>query len=480
MSTLSIPFTNCCRTKNSEYPLTFERALKVGNIDKLRSIIAQDSFLPNKPLKNGAYPLHLAIYTEAPQQVIEELLKKGANPFLQDNSKLTAVDHALLVKDVKRFAQLVSKIVPLDEKAVLEVKKESPQIELLTLSAKNSLRKAIELVEINANALTETSRNLLKGKWNVETTSEELSKKDRYGMLPLHYAIQVYSSAPSEHKTPYADFIKVLIAQSEKLTSKTKSSLSLAHFAITAKCPEVLELLLGNGKAKKALLEMTTLTGLSPLHVAFLQEDHESVKILLKHAPELLTKPDQNGLTPLQMYVQSFLKNENSFAMKTGAIQEKELALLAMQCLLPLFAATSKAYLPANIATYASIAFLGVLYTTECAQTNELLPSTIQGALEACFAPSGYLGFLGKARRIGSVAKNSFNGLRASWHFSSYSPWTSLRNGIVHIGVAGLSGGRELTSWWNGSNHAPKSVWKGPSQCLSDYNQATQCSVWDA
>lgn len=433
MPRISNPFSCCRPTAQEEKFPTFESALKAGKIDTLRAIIEDKDFNPNVPLKNGAYPLHLAVHKAASDTIIDALLKKGANPFIEDGCGLTATDHALLANNKDKLAQIVRHIVPLDTKGIDDVKKEIPEIGKKVQSASSALQKAISFLEISEERLPAISRDLLKGKWSAESPRENVSEPDCYGMLPLHYAIQLYSVASEENKQLYEEIIKELIDKTKNIRAKTASALSLAHFAVVAKCPEVLTALLNNDSK---ILKINTLTDLTPLHIAFLQGDFASAKIILDHAPEMLTKPDQNGLTPLQIIVHSILQHGTTAHEKTGPVETKELMLFAMQCLFPLVQAGCDAYCPESIARYVPLVLATSLYAGEYAQAGaDAQNAFVQAGVQAYFSPSGPIGFMINARRAGPVVQKSFAAAQMSWNYASYNPDVALKRGIVHLGV---------------------------------------------
>jgi ankyrin repeat protein len=458
------PFAGCCRApqeitaikEEKTKQASFESVLQAGKIDQLRTLIQHKDFNPNAALKNGAYPLHLAIHKAAPDTIIDALLRKGANPFIEDGCGLTATDHAILTGNKAKLEQVMGHFVTFDKVAAQDVINELPKTAEKVKKAIGALEKAVSILEINQERLPEISRNLLKGKWDPESPRETISKPDCYGMLPLHYAIQLYSTASESDKQVYEEIIKDLISKTEDLTVKTAASLTLAHFAIIAKCPDALNALL---EKEKKLLQIHTLTDLSPLHIAFLQGDYASAKIILEKAPELLTKPDQNGLTPLQIFVHAIFQHGQGAVQKTAPIQLQELKLFAMHCLLPIVNMSYEQYCPASIAKYVPLALLTILYAAEYEQSGtEAFPAYLQGGLEASFAPTGITGFIFKTKRVGPVAMKSFTEAQKSWNYSSYSPLTALKNGVVHITIGALSAGRELYSWFTAPTAAIQNV----------------------
>ncbi len=438
-------FTNCCRAPKAIKEQNFEQAIAANNVDRLRAIIQDESFNPNAALENGARPLHLAVHKPALEEIVISLLDKSANPLLEDNGGLTAVDHAMLIKGQKYALTLLATAVPLSEEDIEAVNHQKEDIGPLIQNAKSALATAYNLVRDAAPMAI----NL--------TQKGTFSKQDRWGLLPLHHTIKDHAAAPTEEiKIEKEAAIRKLFGSTDhkKITAKTKSDLTVAHFAAKLKDTVAVDEVVKHAK-KSELLQSKTLTGLTPLHVALLNEDFATAKKFIHAEPETLKIADDQGLTPAQILLYNVLTHAENAQNNTGPIQNKELVLLALQVLIPLLQIGYESYFDAPnfpcttpMARFIPTFLASLLYTAEYGQSNPPQIAAINGGIEAALAPQGIVGSFLKGRRVSSVAANALVPLQKSWHYSSYEPLSALKNGIVHLGTTVLSAGNTAYNWW--------------------------------
>ncbi len=459
-------FSCCYGANNKKEPQNFESALRAQNVDSLRKIIEDNSFNPNVPLQNGALPLHLAVHAHASQDVLDLLLKKGAKPFLEDNAGLTALDHAMLVGGQKRTLSLLQNVVPLDEATMKEVIQEKEKIGLLIQAAREALKTAVNLVMGANGATLSIVQQLYAGKLEEQVHKKEYSKQDKYGFLPLHHAIGLLSRATPESAPFLQESITKLFGKTGAITAQTTSHLSVAHYAVLAKCQHALDEVAKHPK-KSELLLSKTLTGLTPLHIALLNKDFEQATFLYAAEPKALIEPDDHGLKPIDILLHAVLTHADDAEANSGPIEKRERTLLAMQILFPLAEAGYAAYLQqipcpsdSGLLRFIPTLFMSmlfnresthnflncILYSTENAQRQEPTSAIVQGTIEGAIKPQGVYGLLFKLPRIYRVGQSSLSSLKKSWHYASYEPLTSLKNGIVHIATSAITAGRTAYS----------------------------------
>jgi ankyrin repeat protein len=110
--------------------LDLQNAIQSGNLSEIEKTLLQGSSI-NEPLPNGELPLHFDIRANAGKNS-KALLELGANPMLKDFQGLSAIDHAILMKNDNATGDLLSYIVG---KSCEEIKDE-----MRSLSSQNHFR----------------------------------------------------------------------------------------------------------------------------------------------------------------------------------------------------------------------------------------------------------------------------------------------------------------------------------------------------
>lgn len=436
----------------SQRSVTFQAILATKKVDKIRNFVLNEGFDPNKPLKNGALPLHYAVHFKAGPSVIQALLQKGAKPFSKDNAGFTAADHALLVGDVQTFTSLLRSICPLDFESIKQVDASAGSIAMQVHNARESMKHALSLLQRDKiEDLPEIFQKIIKGEDVTSSSDEQFALVDSFGLLPLHHAIREYGLQQTEDdKKKQLGVVEHAISRTKDLWQKTASSLSLVHYALLKSCPKAVELLLDDEKKRDVLLNSNTLTKLSALHVAFLMQDFDSAALIFKHAPQLLLKPDSQGLTPLQIFIFTILQQVNTAEQNIGSISKEELALFAMQCFAILANASCSAHCSDSVSNGLSTLLAVTIFSLENGQSQDRTSAIVQAGLEGYFKPAGATGLIFSGPRVWRVATKSFEKLQKSWHYASYAPLTAVKNSVVHLATAGITAGREILGWWYG------------------------------
>jgi len=133
-----------------------------------------------------------------------------------------------------------------------------------------------------------------------------VSKKDKTGAYPLHYAV-------SKGK---ASVVKLLLSKKANINAGNKMGLSPLHIAALWKQPEIAEILIKNGADvnKKGKYNIT------PLHAAAGTAQREIVILLIKAGANIHAK-DLQGYTPLVFAVRKNDEKTAELLRKYGAKQ---------------------------------------------------------------------------------------------------------------------------------------------------------------
>jgi len=202
---------------------------------------------------------------------------------------------------------------------------------------------------------------------------------------------------------------------------------------------------------------MTTLTQLTPLHIAFLLHGENGAFTLMKQIPEkiqntMLQKADQNGLTPEKIYLHNLLVYAtNEIKEKTGLLQQKDYWLLLLHIGFQIEKRFSliDTYLSPSVAPYASIVPLFLLYLAEYAQDSSIKPSEIVPKtvieLATTYSPfyinalASLPSLLMKGFRVYNVVKNNLVMFPRLFDYSKYDRYTALKSSIVRIINTGMT-----------------------------------------
>lgn len=396
--------------------LDFQNSIKQGNLNLATKLISTN--LPvNSPLPNGELPLHFAV-RENRQDIVLILLAEGADPEMKDFQHLTAIDHAVLMKNDSMLAHI------LGQKLGKEFKEIQEQIKCKgSASHVNQLKSKIKKIStVDVQNLTPINRAAYNG--DIDTLSKLSPKSvndlDTQGLAPIHYAILGGHSIAFEK----------LVELGSNIHAINREGDSLLHFAVISQSPQILHKLILSGNN----LNKQNSTGATPLHYASATENLAIVELLVKEGanPHLL---DNQGMSSLAL-------------IGASAFQRDPLSLSNTQILL--FSTASLYWLSAMALTRGWVTsdqaqvttFLVLLGTSVAAEWSEfcVLLTNLNESWKKFLAwgcmfglasiPPLNIGF--QAWRTYHVVDSAFNGLKNCWSNVGYRNWDVTRNVIVH------------------------------------------------
>lgn len=394
-------------------PQVVEKAIKSGDLKHLETIFGHDLFPLGTPLPCGQLPLQLAVL-ENKEDIVKLLMEQEADPTLKDFQGLSAIDHAVLMKNQKMLSLILSKAICKDQKQV-----EKALVNKASASAFNKLKqKTDKLLAVNVNKLTPLCKAAYEGKLDEIKklyTNGELNKWDQFGMTPIHYAILGNQLEAVDLLAQKRADVKKYTLETYRLSqSEVDSPLHLAAIACNEK---MIEKLIKLGLKPNA----TNKEGQTALHYGAVCENLKAMQALIqnKASPRFL---DNQKISPLAL-------------VGIGALQKDPLALSYTQILL--FTISIAYWL--NCIGYAkdlispelTNMIVGVLVVaniaTDIIGTNWL---GLGGIALGAFTSFGDAPFF--ALRTFKIVSSAFGGLKAAWNNFSYRKWTAARNFIVH------------------------------------------------
>lgn len=401
---------------SSDLQLDLQKGIKEGNLDSITKIIKHNGDAVRMALPNGELPLHFAV-REGKAEIVTLLLKQGADPEAKDFQHLSAIDHAVLMKNETIFAHIVGHKIGKDLKDVQEQMKckgSSAHVNQLKIEVQKISNLPRMITPLALAAYTGNCEILLK------LPKHNINLLDENGLSPLHYAIL--------GNKPQA--IEKLLDLGAEVNLLSRDGQSPAHFAAAAGSHDALAKLI----ALRATLNHANAAGQTPLHYAAAREDLKLVEILVKNGanPHLL---DKQGMSPLTL-------------IGASAYQRDPLGLPKAQVVL---FATASLYWISNMALaggwvaseegkiYAALTMFGASVAMNWSEFAVLI-TNLDKSWKKVLA---YIGFFGlrwippfnipfQAWSTYNMAKAAFSGFKSCWRNAGYRNWSVARNIVVY------------------------------------------------
>ena len=280
------------KDKQGYTPLSI--AIEQNNTMSVLSLLQSTRIDVNTKTKLGSSPLHLAIQRDN-QEVVEELIAKGANVNATNNYDITPLHIATLVGSTKVIALLLAEgthINAMDEDGntslhIAAEKGKEPVLELLlTMRADVKMIDKRGLTPLHKAALATSNKLAIQA---LITRKADVNAEDMHGNTPLHKAAQSGDKGAID---------ALLAAKDIKLYAKDNDGSTPLHIAV----------LYGNEEAVAALLDKGVKVNVKdkynnmPLHIAAQKGNVSITKKLLKKREGINAK-DAMGYTPLHMAI---------------------------------------------------------------------------------------------------------------------------------------------------------------------------------
>lgn len=275
-------------------------AAYAGDLPKVKALLATDPSLVNAKNEEGISPLYAAVWSDH-EAVVEFLLSKGADVHFRDeasNEGSTPLHLTAITSEKKKIAELL-------------IAKGAD------VNAKRKRDNATPLHDAAAHGHAEVVKVLLANKAIVDA-------KDNGGQTPLYFA------AGEGHK----EIVELLLAKGADINVTVGKVDTPLLAALLDKNIEVAELLIAKGakldifsatalgkidqikrllKADPALVRATGDDGMTPLHVAVLVGQKNSVETLLANNADVNAR-DKDGQTPLALAESPFFGEKKDIA----------------------------------------------------------------------------------------------------------------------------------------------------------------------
>ena len=251
-------------------------AIEQNNTASISSLLESTKTDVNIKTKWGSSPLHLAIQKDN-QELVEDLIAKGANVNATDNHDISPLHIATLLGSTKVIALLLAKganINAMDEDG------NTP----LHIAAEEGKESVIEL---------------------LLTMRADVKMIDKRGLTPLHKA------ALAGNKLA----IQALLARKADVNAKDKNGSTPLHKAAEKGNKEAIEALLA---VKEANLYAKVDDGSTPLHIAVLYGNEEAVTALLDKGVKVGVKDNYNNM-PLHIAAQ-----KGNLSITTKLLEKKD------------------------------------------------------------------------------------------------------------------------------------------------------------
>jgi ankyrin repeat protein len=402
---------------NDELSLDFQNSVKQGNIEQALHMIEQ-GLLVNHPLPNGEMPLHFAVRSNR-QEVIPSLLKKGADPEFKDFQNLSAIDHAVLIKNESMLACILGHKIGIDLKDIQDqIKSKGSSIHV------GRIKKDIEtILKFNEKNLTPISKAAYQGSFDSilvdESLKDNINQLDANGLAPIHYAVL----------SGKIDSLEKLIELGADINAKTQKGNSLLHLAAAKGSLGMLNRLIDLG----ADCNHKNHLGETALHYASVKDNLSFVQILVKSGanPHLLDNQNVSSLS---------LLGNSAFERDPLSLSETQVLLFSTASLfwlsnialasgwIPLEAKQTAALIISIAGIAAKYYEFKILLTNLNQKWKKVLAWTTASTLG--LIPPFNIGF--QAWNTYHVARSAFHGLKKCWKNIGFRNWAVARNIVVH------------------------------------------------
>ncbi|HSX37478.1 MAG TPA: ankyrin repeat domain-containing protein [Chlamydiales bacterium] len=395
----------------------FQNSIKQGNVSQVTDLIDQGLSV-NQALPNGELPLHFAVRL-GKHDVVLALLKSGADPEVQDFQKLSAIDHAALMKNESMIANILGYKIGQDLKTVQEQMQRKGSASHVH-QLKNKIQKISTVNVQKLNVINQAAYQGNLDKLTQSLSSYTLNELDANGLAPIHYAILGNQNAAVEK----------LIALGAKINIMNKEGDSLLHFAAISSSSQILNQLIHSGID----LNHKNLCGATALHYASAQENLSAVESLVKAGanPYFL---DNRGMSPLAMI------GTSAFERDPLSLPKTQVVLFAATSLywLSLLAITSGWVTSDSAQRTAILLMVGALITANWSEFGVLV-TNLNKTWKKVIAWIGMFGFSAippfnigfQAWKTYYVARSAFEGLKNCWNNIGYRNWAVMRNVTVY------------------------------------------------
>lgn len=407
---------------NQNLSLDLQNGIKQNNISLVKQVISKETI--NHPLPNGELPLHFAVLTGAPQEMVTALLEQGADPEIKDHQQLSAIDHTVLMKNESMLANILGYKIGKELKDVQEqIKCKGSAAHVNRLIAKIEENSVVDLQNLSPAAKAAYQGNMDE----LASVANHVNHVDANGLTPLHYAILGNQQAAFEKLIELGAKNDVINPQGD----------SLLHFAAISGSKEILQKLIDSGMD----LNLKNPAGETALHYASAKENLAFVETLIKSgaSPQLL---DNQGMSSLALI------GANAFQRDPLSLSRTQIVMFTMASLswISTLAATGGWSVSNEVKLAASLMALATSAIANWAEFGILLTNldktwkktlALIGMFGLAAIPPFNVGF--QAWKTYHVAQGAFQGLKNCWKNIGYRNWTVTRNVVVHSANAANS-----------------------------------------
>lgn len=247
--------------------------------------------------EDGKTALHLATEYYGDLETVKTLIAAGADVNKEDKNDNTPLYYAI-------------------EESKADV------VNALIAAGADPDRVAYSMCQVVKNGDTEIVKALIAASYKVDIIVELDDEYDRYGYTPLCYAV----------KGGHVEIVKALIAADADMSPRGLGNRTLLHLAASSKhekAHEVVEELIkayidrGDGVV---VLDEQDEDGRTPLHLAALNGDVETIKVLMKNGADIDIQDKYDGNTALHFAANSACAEAVKTLVENGAdvnIQDK-------------------------------------------------------------------------------------------------------------------------------------------------------------
>lgn len=419
MSYLSTSFpsvVNAGPLASQNSTLDLQNSIKLDKPEEVVRLIKTTGLSVNQPLVNGELPLHFAVRCDK-KDVVMALLANGADPEQKDFQQLSAIDHAVLMKNEGMLASILGQKIGKDLQEIQEqIKCRGSASHVNQLKSKIQKKQTVDVAN-----LSPLNRAAYLGDVDafVKSSNQNINQLDSKGLAPIHYAILGNQTAALNKLIELGSSVKIY-----------HDGDSLLHFAAAGKSQTILNKLISTGID----LNQKNIFGETALHYASANENLAVVELLVKAGanPQLL---DNSGMSPLALIGASAYQRDPLSLPKTQIILFAATSLFWMSAMASAggWVTSDEAKLAAGLLTLGSaIAANWSEFAVLVTNLNKSWKKVIAwiGMLGFAALPPISLGF--QAWNTYHVARASFEGLKKCWNNVGYRNMAVARNVVVY------------------------------------------------